>query len=149
MPATRYDWHSKGESASERRAVPTYEYACKKCGEHLEVHQSFSDPPLTKCPACRGPLRKVFGNIAITFKGSGFYKTDSRAGNGKGPKKDADTRKDGEKVSAGDGASSSSSSSDAATTSDTGGKADKKDKPSSGKTPAAKSPPTSPAAAAS
>jgi len=59
--------------------VPTYEYACKGCGEHLEVHQSFSDAALTECPNCAGALRKVFGNIAITFKGSGFYKTDSRA----------------------------------------------------------------------
>jgi putative FmdB family regulatory protein len=58
--------------------VPPYEYACKKCGQHLEVQQSFTDASLTECPNCRGPLRKVFGNIAITFKGSGFYKTDSR-----------------------------------------------------------------------
>ena len=58
--------------------MPTYEYACRKCGEHLEVQQSFTDAALTDCPACAGPLRKVFGNIAITFKGSGFYKTDSR-----------------------------------------------------------------------
>lgn len=59
--------------------MPTYEYACKSCGEHLEVVQSFKDSPLTQCPACGGALRKVFGNIGITFKGSGFYKTDSRS----------------------------------------------------------------------
>ena len=58
--------------------MPTYEYACKECGQHLEVQQSFTDASLTECPNCHGPLRKVFGNIAITFKGSGFYKTDSR-----------------------------------------------------------------------
>ena len=58
--------------------MPTYEYACKECGEHQEVVQSFKDEPLTKCPACGGRLRKVFGNIGIAFKGSGFYKTDSR-----------------------------------------------------------------------
>src|SRR5277367_1751516 len=58
--------------------MPTYEYACKKCGEHVEVVQSFKDSPLTECPACGGPLRKVFGNIGIAFKGSGFYKTDNR-----------------------------------------------------------------------
>ena len=58
--------------------MPTYEYACKKCGDHLEVVQSFRDDPLTKCPKCKGELRKVFGNIGVTFKGSGFYKTDSR-----------------------------------------------------------------------
>src|SRR5437588_5771465 len=60
--------------------MPTYEYACKDCGEHLEVVQSFKDEPLTECPNCGGKLRKVFGNIGITFKGSGFYKTDSRSG---------------------------------------------------------------------
>jgi len=58
--------------------MPTYEYACKDCGEHLEVVQSFRDEPLKECPNCSGPLRKVFGNIGIAFKGSGFYKTDSR-----------------------------------------------------------------------
>ena len=60
--------------------MPTYEYACKSCGEHLEVVQSFKDEALVKCPACGGPLRKVFGSIGIAFKGSGFYRTDSRSG---------------------------------------------------------------------
>jgi len=59
--------------------MPTYEYTCKACDEHLEVVQSFKDTALTECPACGGPLRKVFGNIGIAFKGSGFYKTDSRS----------------------------------------------------------------------
>ena len=59
--------------------MPTYEYACKNCGEHLEVVQSFKDEALTTCPACGGTLRKVFGSIGISFKGSGFYKTDSRS----------------------------------------------------------------------
>ena len=59
--------------------MPTYEYACKSCGEHLEVVQSFKDDALTTCPACSGQLRKVFGSIGIAFKGSGFYKTDSRS----------------------------------------------------------------------
>jgi putative FmdB family regulatory protein len=58
--------------------VPTYEYACKKCRKHLEIVQSFKDDALTVCPSCGGVLRKVFGNIGIAFKGSGFYKTDSR-----------------------------------------------------------------------
>jgi putative FmdB family regulatory protein len=58
--------------------MPTYEYACKSCDEHLEVVQSFKDDALTTCPACGGPLRKVFGSIGISFKGSGFYRTDSR-----------------------------------------------------------------------
>lgn len=58
--------------------MPTYEYACKACGDHLEVVQSFNDDPLTDCPKCSGQLRKVFAPIGIAFKGSGFYKTDSR-----------------------------------------------------------------------
>jgi putative FmdB family regulatory protein len=58
--------------------MPTYEYACTSCGHHLEVVQSFSDAALTTCPLCQGPLRKVFGNVGIVLKGSGFYKTDNR-----------------------------------------------------------------------
>jgi putative FmdB family regulatory protein len=60
--------------------MPTYEYVCTKCGEGLEAVQSFNDPPLTKCPRCKGKLRKVFSAAGIVFKGSGFYKTDSRSG---------------------------------------------------------------------
>jgi putative FmdB family regulatory protein len=60
--------------------MPTYEYRCRSCGEPLEVVQSFSDDPLTECPACGGRLRKVFQAVGIAFKGSGFYKTDSRTG---------------------------------------------------------------------
>src|SRR4051794_25784862 len=63
--------------------MPTYEYACKSCGQHLEVVQSFKDEPLRICPNCDGELRKVFSPIGITFKGSGFYKTDSRGSSGK------------------------------------------------------------------
>lgn len=68
--------------------MPKYEYACKSCGEHLEVVQSFTDAPLNECPACGGPLRKVFSAPAITFKGSGFYRTDNR-GRRQEPKVDA------------------------------------------------------------
>ena len=59
--------------------MPTYEYACKECGHHLEVVQSFHEEPIAVCPSCGGQLKKVFGNIGIVFKGSGFYKTDSRS----------------------------------------------------------------------
>ena len=59
--------------------MPTYEYQCNSCGNHLEVVQSFSDPSLTVCPACgEEALRKVFGNVGVVFKGSGFYRNDSR-----------------------------------------------------------------------
>jgi len=72
--------------------MPKYEYACKSCGERLEVVQSFTDDPLTECPACGGPLRKVFSAPAITFKGSGFYKTDNRTGRPKEKKESSDTK---------------------------------------------------------
>jgi putative FmdB family regulatory protein len=62
--------------------MPTYEYACVECGNHIEVVQSMSDPPLAVCATCGGRLRKVFSPIGIVFKGSGFYRTDSR---GKSP----------------------------------------------------------------
>jgi putative FmdB family regulatory protein len=60
--------------------VPTYQYTCTECGEPLETVQKFSDEPLTVCPACGGRLRKVFSAVGIVFKGSGFYRTDSRNG---------------------------------------------------------------------
>jgi putative FmdB family regulatory protein len=68
--------------------VPTYQYACTECGEHLEVVQSFSDPALTVCPACEGKLRKVFNSVGIVFKGSGFYRNDSRSGSASAEKSD-------------------------------------------------------------
>ena len=60
--------------------MPKYQYQCKACGEALEVQQSFSDDALTICPNCGGDLRKVFNAVGVVFKGSGFYKTDSRSG---------------------------------------------------------------------
>jgi putative FmdB family regulatory protein len=60
--------------------MPTYEYACTECGHSFEIVQSFSDDALTECPECHGALRKVFGSVGIVFKGSGFYKTDTRGG---------------------------------------------------------------------
>ena len=59
--------------------MPTYAYACTECDHRFEAVQSFSDPSLTECPACSGQLRKVFSAVGVVFKGSGFYKTDSRA----------------------------------------------------------------------
>jgi len=72
----------QGAEPSEKEVagrMPTYEYACTSCSEHLEVAQSFRDAPLEVCPSCGGRLRKVFGSIGVVFKGSGFYKTDSRS----------------------------------------------------------------------
>ena len=58
--------------------MPTYQYTCTECGEPLEAVQKFTDAPLTVCTACGGRLRKVFSAVGIVFKGSGFYRTDSR-----------------------------------------------------------------------
>jgi putative FmdB family regulatory protein len=60
--------------------VPTYTYACTECDERLEVVQTFTADPLTECPRCHGLLRKVFHPVGVVFKGSGFYRTDSRSG---------------------------------------------------------------------
>ena len=69
--------------------MPTYQYVCTECGEPLEVVQKFSDDPLTVCPACQGRLRKVFSPVGVVFKGSGFYKTDSRSSSSSSAKPDS------------------------------------------------------------
>jgi putative FmdB family regulatory protein len=93
--------------------LPTYEYACTSCGHRLEAVQKFTDDPLSECPECGAPLRKVYGAVGIVLKGSGFYKTDSRAASGNGSgKKSAD---------AGSSETSSGDSSKKESTSDKGG----------------------------
>jgi putative FmdB family regulatory protein len=103
--------------------MPTYEYACVDCGEHIEVVQSMSAPPLTVCAACGGRLRKVFAPIGIVFKGSGFYRTDSRgkpatSKDGSAASKETSTTKgSSDSSSSGSSDSSGSSKSDSASTS--------------------------------
>ena len=80
--------------------MPTYQYACTACDHRFDAVQSFSDPSLTVCPVCSGALRKVFSSVGIVFKGSGFYRTDSRAG--------ATVAKGEAKVDAGNGSAGSS-----------------------------------------
>ena len=105
--------------------MPTYEYRCRNCGEPLEVVQAFTDDPLTECPACGGELRKVFQSVGIAFKGSGFYKTDSRTAaksasspsgsasesTGSSDSKSTSSGSNGDGASSGNGAKSSPSSS--------------------------------------
>lgn len=62
--------------------MPTYAYRCKDCGHAFDVVQAFTDDALTECPACGGVLRKQYGAVGVSFKGSGFYRTDSRSGTG-------------------------------------------------------------------
>ncbi len=89
--------------------MPTYEYECTSCGQHIEVFQRISEDALTTCGACGGALRKVFHPAGIVFKGSGFYATDSRSASKPTPEK---TKADAAATSgSGDGASSSTSSS--------------------------------------
>ncbi len=87
--------------------MPTYQYTCTECGEPVEAVQKFSDAPLTVCTACGGRLRKVFSPVGIVFKGSGFYRTDSR----NGASASAPAAKDKEKTSSDSSSSSSDSSS--------------------------------------
>ncbi|MFJ6652919.1 FmdB family zinc ribbon protein [Microbacterium sp. NPDC091313] len=88
--------------------MPTYAYACTQCGHQFDAVQSFSDAALTTCPECGGTLRKQYGSVGVTFKGSGFYRTDSRSG---GEKKSSDAASTSSSASAGAGSSSSASSS--------------------------------------
>jgi putative FmdB family regulatory protein len=104
--------------------MPTYEYECTVCGQHIEVFQRFSEDPLTTCGVCGGTLRKVFHPAGIVFKGSGFYATDNRAKarSGAASTKDSDggspssgaTRSSdsGSSSKGGDGGSSSKGSND-------------------------------------
>ncbi|MCW2788891.1 MAG: FmdB family transcriptional regulator [Aeromicrobium sp.] len=85
--------------------MPKYQYQCKDCGEALEVQQSFTDDALTVCPTCGGDLRKVFNAVGVVFKGSGFYRNDSRS---------TSSSSDAAKPSSSDSKSSSSDSKPAA-----------------------------------
>jgi putative FmdB family regulatory protein len=130
--------------------MPTYEYVCKSCGEHIDVVQSFHDEPLNECPACGGQLRKVFGNIGIVFKGSGFYKTDSRSGSAARKKGTDEAKPDKDKAASpassgsegGAGAGSGSGDSGTTSPSSAGGSGGSSAAPSNG-------PKSPPAAAAS
>ncbi|MDT5042032.1 MAG: hypothetical protein QOE51_3017 [Actinoplanes sp.] len=101
--------------------MPTYQYACTDCGDQLEAVQSFSDPALTECPACQGKLRKVFNSVGIVFKGSGFYRNDSRPAD-KGTEKanaaPTETKSDSPPKSETKSDSTSSSSTSASTSKD-------------------------------
>jgi putative FmdB family regulatory protein len=93
--------------------MPTYEYRCAACRRRLEAVQKFSDPPLTECPECHAEaLRRVFGNVGVVLKGSGFYRTDNRrSGNGSSPTSDNGSSKESKSDTKSDSGSSSGSKS--------------------------------------
>ncbi|MFI1585268.1 FmdB family zinc ribbon protein [Embleya sp. NPDC020630] len=100
--------------------MPTYQYQCTACGEGLEAVQKFTDDALTVCPACQGRLRKVFSAVGVVFKGSGFYRTDSRGSSTSSTPATAgasSTGSSGSSSSSSEGSSSSSSSSTSSTSS--------------------------------
>ncbi|MGN6722312.1 MAG: FmdB family zinc ribbon protein [Marmoricola sp.] len=94
--------------------MPTYQYTCNDCGHFLEAVQSFSDDSLTVCPECGGTLRKVYNAVGVVFKGSGFYRTDSR---GSTSASETSTNSSTSSSSSDSGSSSTSSTSPAATAS--------------------------------
>ncbi|MBZ2408136.1 FmdB family zinc ribbon protein [Streptomyces albidoflavus] len=90
--------------------MPTYQYQCTECGEGLEAVQKFTDDALTVCPSCEGRLKKVFSAVGIVFKGSGFYRNDSRgASSSNAPASSSKPAEKSEKATSGSSSSSSSS----------------------------------------
>jgi putative FmdB family regulatory protein len=97
--------------------VPTYQYQCTECGEGLEAVQKFSDDALTVCPNCGGRLRKVFSAVGVVFKGSGFYRTDSRGSSSSSAPASKGSSSESKSSDSSSSASSSTSSSGSSTTS--------------------------------
>lgn len=92
--------------------MPTYEYACSACDATHEVQQKMTDPTLTDCPVCGSPgVRKLFTGVGVHFKGSGFYRTDSRSGSGSGDSGSSSGSSSGKDSSSGSSSSSSGGSS--------------------------------------
>lgn len=101
--------------------MPTYQYACTACGHQLEAVQSFTDEPLRDCPSCTGRLRKVFNSVGIVFKGSGFYRTDSRSGQGGGSTNGSSAPSSDKPAEKKDAAASSGGKTDSGSKTDSGG----------------------------
>lgn len=98
--------------------MPTYSYACTECDNKFDVVQSFTDDSMTECPQCSGRLRKLFGKVGVVFKGSGFYRNDSREASKSSAKSSGSGSSDTAAASTSSG-SDKSSSSDKSSTSDT------------------------------
>jgi putative FmdB family regulatory protein len=120
--------------------VPTYSYACTECGDRFDAVQSFSDSALTSCAKCDGRLRKLFGSVGVVFKGSGFYRTDSRE-TSKGSAKSSS--------SSSNGSGGSSESGGTGGSSESGGSSSEKSTSTSSDSSSSGSASSAPAAAAS
>ena len=112
--------------------MPTYSYACTACDNRFDAVQAFSDDALTTCPKCSGKLRKLFGSVGVVFKGSGFYRNDSRDSS-----KSSSTAGSSAKSSESSGSSSSSDSSSTSSTSSSSSSSSSSDSGSSSSAPAA------------
>jgi len=97
--------------------VPTYSYACTECDNRFDAVQAFTDDALTSCPECSGRLRKLFNSVGVVFKGSGFYRTDSRESGKSSGKSESSSSSSSEKSSTSSDSSSSASSSSSSTSS--------------------------------
>lgn len=95
--------------------MPTYSYRCTACEHAFDIQQSFQDSSLTECPQCAGQLRKVFSAVGVVFKGSGFYRTDARASNGRSKTSSTTTTKTAETTSNADSSTSASTASTSTT----------------------------------
>ncbi|MEU6382129.1 FmdB family zinc ribbon protein [Streptomyces bauhiniae] len=103
--------------------MPTYQYQCKDCGEGLEAVQKFTDDALTECPSCGGPLKKVFSAVGIVFKGSGFYRNDSRGSSSSSSPAAKPSSSSSDSKPSSSSSSSSSASSSSSTSSSSAGSA--------------------------
>ena len=101
--------------------MPTYAYACTECDHRFDIVQSFHDDALTQCPECGGRLRKVFNSVGVVFKGSGFYKTDSRNSTSASTAAGSSTTKSGGDLTSGSSSSAASESSSASTSGSSSG----------------------------
>ncbi len=97
--------------------MPTYAYACKDCGHRFEINQAFTDDALTSCPECDGRLRKVFNSVGVVFKGSGFYRNDSRSTGTSSDSSKTTSPKSADKSTSGSSSSDASTSASGATSS--------------------------------
>ncbi|MGQ0717509.1 MAG: FmdB family zinc ribbon protein [Pseudonocardiales bacterium] len=113
--------------------MPTYSYACTACEHHFDTVQKFTDSSLTDCPECSGQLRKLFSSVGIVFKGSGFYRNDSRAGSG------AESGSNGKSESGSNGKPKPGSESGSTSSGSTSSESTSESKPGPGSTPSSSS----------